>query len=167
MLSYGLTDKIENVDTVSGIKSDHSALTLSLVILLHLKGPSYWKLNCSYLKDLDFIAGVTKNILDTVEFNQSTSCMLLWDTIKCQVRGFSLKYSAQKKKIKINIIAALEKLLQRLENTLTEARCTEIEEQISQIQEELDKYIGDKTKGAMIRVELDGLRRGRNLQSIF
>ena len=167
LLSYGLADKIQNTGIVPGIKSDHSALTLSVVTVLHPKGPSYWKLNCSYLKDIDYVTGIKRTISDTVEFNQNTSSMLLWDTIKCQVRGFSLKYSAQKKKSKTNIIAALEKRLQHLENTLAVTSSADVEEQISQVREELDKYIEDKTKGAMIRSRVRWFEEGEKSSKYF
>ena len=167
LLSYGLADKIENTDIVPGIKSDHSALTLSFVTVLHKKGPGYWKLNCSYLKDADFIEGVKNTISDTVELNPNTNPMLLWDTIKCQIRGFSVNYSAKKKKSKINIIQVLEKRLQRLENILTETWSAEVEQQVNQVKEELDKYLEDKTKGAMIRSRCRWYEEGEKSTKYF
>ena len=66
-------------------------------------------LNCSLLNDIDYVEGIKKVIGDTVLLNQDANPSLLWDTIKLQVRGFSLRYAARKKKSKNNIIQVLEK----------------------------------------------------------
>ena len=167
LVSYGLADKIDNTNIVPGIRSDHSAVTLSLATVLHPKGPGYWKLNCSYLENLDFIEGIKKTISDTAELNPNTNPMLLWDTIKCQIRGYCLNYSAKKKKSKTNIIQALEKRLQNLEDTLAETFSAETEHQINLVKEDLDKYIEDKTKGAMIRSRCRWYEEGEKSTKYF
>ena len=151
LVSFGLADKIEKTDIVPGYKSDHSAITLSLLSLTHGKGPSYWKLNCSYLKDEDFITGIKDTISDTVNCNRNTDPILLWDTIKCQIRGFALRFTSRKKHSRDNIIQALEKRLIYLENSFSKSHSNETEEQILLVKEELEKVIEEKTKGAMIR----------------
>ena len=51
-----LYDKVGNLDIVSAIKTDHSALTLQLhKIEEGAKGPGYWKMNTSMLNDVAYI----------------------------------------------------------------------------------------------------------------
>ena len=151
LVSFGIIDKIESTDIIPGFRSDHSAISISLLTLMHAKGPGYWKLNCSYLNDTDFMEGVRKTIADTVEFNPNTDPLLFWDILKCQIRGYCLKFCARKKKSKTNIIAALEKRLKFLEDILSERKCPEIETQIQKVQDELNTFLDEKSKGAMIR----------------
>ena len=151
LVSFGLLDKIESTDITPGFKSDHSALVMSFCTILHMKGPGYWKLNCSYLNDTDFLDGIRKTISETVEFNKNADALLLWDTLKCQIRGFSLKFAARKKKSKNNIIAALENRLRNLENRLHENYSDELESECQKVKDELNNYLDEKSRGAMIR----------------
>ena len=146
-----MIDKVEKSDILPGYKSDHSAVTLSFISEIHEKGSGYWKLNCSYLHDEDFLAGIRKTISDTVEFNHQAEPILLWETLKCQIRGFALRFASRKKKSKINIMQVLEKRINFLENVLKDNYSDETELQLMQVRDELNKYIEEKTKGAMIR----------------
>ena len=59
-----LYDKVGNLDIVSAIKTDHSALTLQLhKIEEGAKGPGFWKMNTSMLNDVAYIDEVKKKIL--------------------------------------------------------------------------------------------------------
>ena len=167
LVSFGLLDKVESTDIVPGFRSDHSAVTLLFLTLMHTKGPGHWKLNCSYLNDIDFIEGVRKTISDTAEFNQNSNPMLFWDTLKCQIRGFALRFCARKKRSKSNIIAALEKRLKFLESIISERPCHGIETEIQKVQEDLNNFIDDKAKGAMIRSRCRWYEEGEKSSKYF
>ena len=59
LTSSNLQEEIENVDIVPAIRTDHSAITLS-VNGIHVdetaKGPSYWKFNATSLEDERYVA---------------------------------------------------------------------------------------------------------------
>ena len=167
LMSFGLIDKVKNSDIMPGLKSDHSAPVVSLFTLSHPKGTGYWKLNCSFLNDIDYVDGIKKVVSDTVLLNQSANPSLLWDTIKLQIRGFSLRYAARKKRSKNNIIQALEKRLHSLEETLARQYSVETEQQIAEINEELDKFLEEKTKGAMIRSRCRWYENGEKCTKYF
>ena len=167
LMSFGLIDKVKNSDIMPGFKSDHSAPVVTLLTLIHQKGTGYWKLNCSFLNDIDYVEGIKKVISDTAIFNQSANPSLLWDTIKLQIRGFSLRYAARKKRSKNNIIQALEKRLHFLEETLTRQQSIETEQQIGEVKEELDKFLEEKTKGAMIRSRCRWYENGEKCTKYF
>ena len=55
LVSNGMQEDIENVDIVPSIKSDHSAIVLSITGLENQsRGPSFWKLNSSLLEDKEY-----------------------------------------------------------------------------------------------------------------
>ena len=64
LISDSLYDMVGNVDIVSAIKTDHSAIILQLhKIEEEVKGPGFWKMNTSILNDAAYIEEVKKNIL--------------------------------------------------------------------------------------------------------
>ena len=55
---------VGNVDIVSAIKTDHSAITLQLhKIEEGVKGPGFWKMNTSMLNDAAYVEEMKKKIL--------------------------------------------------------------------------------------------------------
>ena len=61
LISDSLYDIVGNVDIVSAIKTDHSAITLQLhKIEVGAKGPGFCKINTSMLNDVAYIDEVKK-----------------------------------------------------------------------------------------------------------
>ena len=167
LVSFGMLDKIDNVNIVPGYKTDHSSVCLSVESLAHKRGPGYWKLNVSYLRDIDYIDAVKKTIQETVQFNNEADPLLLWDTLKCQIRGTSLNFSARKKRSKCNKIAVLERRLQQLEQKLLENYAPDTEALITEVKNELNEYIEEKTRGAMIRSKCRWYEEGEKCSKYF
>ena len=167
LMSFGLIDKVKSSDIAPGLKSDHSAPVVTLFTLSHEKGPGYWKLNTSLLNDIDYIESIKNIINDTALINSNANPSLLWDTIKLQIRGFSLQYASRKKKSKNNIIQVLEKKLNFLEEALANNYTAETEQQIVEINEELNSYLEEKTKGAMIRSRCRWYEHGEKCTKYF
>ncbi len=59
------------------------------------RGIGFWKFNSSLLHDTDYVKEV---ITETVAINKEASHQLLWDTVKDQIRGNTIRYSSIKKK---------------------------------------------------------------------
>ena len=58
-----LQDDIVSVDIIPSIKSDHSAITLSINGIDDSKrGPSFWKFNCSLVNDNNYCDLLDTNI---------------------------------------------------------------------------------------------------------
>ena len=61
LISDSLHDMVGNVDIVSAIKTDVSAITLQLhKIEEGVKGPGFWKMNTSMLNDAAYVEEVKK-----------------------------------------------------------------------------------------------------------
>ncbi len=56
------------------------------------------KFNGSLLQDINYVTLVKKVIDETVVINKKAMPQLLWDTVKDQIRGSTIKYSSTKKK---------------------------------------------------------------------
>ena len=56
-VSNGMQEDIDNVDVIPSLKSDHSAIVLSINgIEISSRGPSFWKLNSSLLDDKEYVS---------------------------------------------------------------------------------------------------------------
>ncbi len=57
-------------------------------------------MNTSLLEKAAYVSCIRNVIEDTVANNNEADDLLLWDIIKCQVRGATIRYSSIKKKKK-------------------------------------------------------------------
>ena len=63
LVNDSLQDDIVSVDIIPSIKSDHSAITLSINGIDDSKrGPSFWKFNCSLVNDNNYCDVLDTNI---------------------------------------------------------------------------------------------------------
>ena len=119
------------VRIIPGILSDHSIVWLTLCTQSKGKhGKGFYKFNSSLLKDIKYTELIRKGIKNTVEENTDLPDKgLLWDLVKCKVRGLSLSYSFKKRKDDraheeklVKNIEEREKLIEQLNKTLAEIK---------------------------------------------
>ena len=98
LISNSLLHLVDATGAKSGYLSDHSRIYLNIKLEKAQRGPGYWKLNTSLLNDKEYCDLIKGIIRDTVMNNEGIQPMLLWETIKCMIRGASVKYASLKKK---------------------------------------------------------------------
>ena len=167
LISFGLVNKVDKADIMPGFKSDHSAPVLLLEILSTKRGPGYWKLNCTHLSDPDFIAEIKKVIIETSEANQEADPQLLWDTIKCQIRGSAIQFSAKKKKSKTNLLNLLENRIKRLENDLIVNNSHDTKQRLKEANDDYNKILEEQCKGALVRSRIQWFEEGERPTKYF
>ncbi len=118
LISFNLVNKTLKTNIIPGFRSDHSSITLTLQTNEQVRGPGFWRLNCSLLKDKKYVDLINNTIPETAENNPDTNDILLWDTIKLKVRGDSIRYSSLKKKTRKNLQNILEKKTARIRQIL-------------------------------------------------
>ena len=97
---------IDSIQIKYGYRSDHSMVYMSVSINPSQRGPGYWKLNNSLLKDPEYLDKV--NTLLDIELGQEfTSYHNKWEMIKLAIQGTTLQYSARKQKSKRNLVQVL------------------------------------------------------------
>ena len=63
LISNNLQDLVTTTEIIPAIKTDHSAISLEFRNSdKDIKGPGFWKMNCSLLEDEDYIREVTAKI---------------------------------------------------------------------------------------------------------
>ena len=90
-----MKDYVKETSIRFGIKSDHALIELSLETRTIKRAAGFWKFNTSLLKDDRYIKLTIETIQETVLDNPNTEPPLLWDTIKCKIRGMSIKFKIQ------------------------------------------------------------------------
>ena len=138
LISSSLIPAVKSADVLTGFKSDHSLITLTLINNSNPRGPGFWKLNTSLLADEEYIDLIEKTINEVAkeyENNNEVDATLLWDTMKMKIRSSSLCYARQKKNKMSSKENYLEEKITYLQKILDEANVTAMEKQ--QITEEI------------------------------
>ena len=95
LVNDSLQDDIVSVDIIPSIKSDHSAITLSINGIDDSKpGPSFWKFNCSLVNDNNYCDLLDTNIKSWLEeFKDVVDKRVLWDLLKYKIRQLTLIFT--------------------------------------------------------------------------
>ena len=83
------------------ISSDHKIVSLIINVNATEWGQEYWKNNNDILND-KYMLSLFKKIIRKLRINNPkghVSPYTLWESLKCVIRGETIKYCAEKKKI--------------------------------------------------------------------
>ena len=115
-VSDHLVNSVDKTGIISGYRTDHNGVTMSLKIAKEPRGPGIWKFNDSLLKDEVYISTVKSVIVEAVkqyanpiysnsfvsnhlnfgEVQFTISIKLFYETLLMLIRGETVKYSKQK-----------------------------------------------------------------------
>ena len=157
-------------DIIPAIRTDHDAISLEMGELENeLKGPGYWKMNCSLLADEEYVNSVTKLIpIWAAEGRKELSDdRSVWDWIKYNIRAHASWHSKKRSKERG------EKEL-RLQNELNEAKqaseknpCDSLTSRYHEALENLEAFYEEKTKGIIIRARARSHEHGEKSTKYF
>ena len=109
-------------------------ITLQISLHSNIRGRGFWKLNTSFLSEIEYVNQIKSTIAKTIdEYSQDNTVDpgVLWEMVKMKVREVSIKYGTSKKR---NI---------RKEEEEIEISMTTLEEQLTQ------SDVNDKQKKQM------------------
>ena len=153
LISDSLHDMVANVDIVSAIKTDHSAITLQLhKIEEGVKGPGFWKMNTSMLNDAAYVEEVKKKILIwREEAKEISDKRVIWDWIKYNVRLFSIDYSKRRAKANREEEEMMQKKYQDAQAKFEQNPCVETRKVLEECKMGLERFYDKKTEGIIVR----------------
>ena len=99
LISQSLMCNVKSAEILPGFKTDHSMITLTVAQYENIRGPGYWKLNTSFLSEIEYvnkIKSTIKSVTEEYQHDQTMNNSSLWEMIKLKVREQSLKYAAAK-----------------------------------------------------------------------
>ena len=115
--------------------------------------PGFWKFNSSLLEDLEYVDKLLENLpLFTSKYSDVQDLSLEWDLIKMEIRGFSIKFSKIKAKIRKHEELILQNdanvLLKQIEKNPNDKRLLN---KFHATNLRLQVLLRQKTKGAILR----------------
>ena len=165
-----MNDLVKSSDIIPAIRTDHDAISIEIGELENEnKGPGYWKMNCSILKDDEYVNNVTEMLpVWTAEGRKELSdSRNVWDWIKYNIRAHAIKYSKKKAKdrnaTELNLQDDLRKAKQEYETTPSDSNAT----RFNAAQEKLETFYEEKTKGIIIRARARWHEHGEKSTKYF
>jgi hypothetical protein len=152
LIPNSLIYNVEEIEIGHSLYSDHSPVSLKLTDKHEgSKGRGFWKFNNSLLKDIEYIDKVNNIISEEQDRQNSTNKGLLWDTIKMQIRGFTIGYTSHKAKVRRQKELELQNELTKIENELATNPNENNKQVFATITRELEALNNERTKGQQIR----------------
>ena len=173
LISDVCQDFCDEVDIIPSIRSDHSAITISLKGMSEQKGKGMWKINNSFLEESDFVRGITKYIK---VWEDEASCLSSkrsrWEYMKYKIREFSVKYGKQKALRVRNDESEYDNKLKQLEEDLDRAKPESNEyEKILCDKREVEARLKDledyKIEGLILRSRAQWYEKGERSNNFF
>ena len=121
LITNSLTICMQSTNVLPSIRSDHRVVKLVLQYHQFKSGPGYWKFSNNLYDDDNYISFVKQVITDFKSNNPVEICnpQIRWDTSKCVIRGYTVRYCAQKRRYLLMKQKSLEQKLQLLQNLLS------------------------------------------------
>lgn len=167
LISKSLKGCIKNSTISHGYRSDHSLVLIELIDNCEKPGRGCWKFNVSLLSDVDYINMVTQCIENIVNENNDANPQILWETIKCVIRGDTIRYSVKKAQDRNKMQTNLEKDISRLEELYSKTCDHEVLVSLNTKKRDLETLYGYKAKGAIIRSRARWVDDGEKNTSYF
>ena len=174
-VSQGLMCNVTRANISVGYKTGHSLITIKVSLHSNQRGPGFWKLNSSFLSDINYVNQIRRAIQEVLveyEDDDDVDPALLWEMIKLKVREQSLKYAAGKKAKLNRKEEELERRINVLQNLIESNHIGEQEKQDASIEQEekkaeLERIIEYKTKGAILRARCRWHNEGEKKTKYF
>ena len=172
-LDFFLVNHITFCNTVSaditpGYKTNHSTITLQIWLHSNNRGRGFWKLNTSFLNDIEYVNRI-KLIINQAKAeyvqDDTVNPNLLWEMV-------SLKYETSKKKKLTKKDEHIEQAIATLEKCLSEFKVDETQRQkvwseLETKKRELEAIIEYRTKGAILRSKSQWYNEGEKNTKYF
>lgn len=183
LVNNPLLDIITKTSILPGYRTDHSLITLDIIINKFTRGPGIWKLNCSLLTNPDYIILINRiideekkkyavpvynlhylnTILDSeIQFTVDPKTFL--EMLLLRIRGQTISFSSKLKRKKIDteetLIGQIESLQNQNNICLNDSALEEKKEQLQELRNE-------KLKGQLIRSRAQWLNEGEKPTKFF
>ena len=168
------TDLISNLatvfQTITPPISDHKAVIAIFNNISKNRGPGYWKMNTSILKDAQYIELIKHVINDTkLEYQNQLDKRSLWEMVKIKIKEVSIRYSVSKAKSRSNRAKFIEHKLSKIDCQLREENANKrlLQNEYDTLKNQLSSLSDFKAKGYQIRSRAKWIEEGEQSTSYF
>ena len=132
------------------------------------RGPGYWKLNVSYLKDSEYITKITELIKSTLlEYDAVEDKRIIWDLMKVLIKEYSIKHSQIKASERKQKTLEIEKQIEILDNSLLKNNSSTFVIKKEELKKKLSNILLEKEVGAQIRSRAKYIEEGEKSTQYF
>lgn len=167
LISSHLLFDTEETQIEPSIKTDHSLITLSLLLRKSPeRGRGFWKFNNSLLIDSVYVQMI-ESFIDNCNdlYREMDNKALVWDSIKCSIRGLTIDYSIKKARESRKYMYELQSQLKQLEARLDTHE--DVHELYDSVKRELEQIEEEKLRGNMIRSRAQWIEEGEKCSKYF
>ena len=170
LISDSLQDEIISAEIKTSIKTDHSAITLSICGLDETeRGPNFWKFNSNLVNDSDYCELLTTEYVNWLEeFKEVQDKRVLWDLIKYKIRQRTITYSkgkARERRAKLQKVE--DKLKKCTEKCDIDPTIVEISRNWSAFKQNMIKCTITLHKGQSFALGQPGMKWVKKITNIF
>ena len=168
LVSNNLNDLVKSTDIIPAIRTDHDAISIEIgKIENELKGPGYWKMNCSLLTDEEYVNNVTAMIpIWTADGRKELSDnRSVWDWIKYNIRSHAIHFSRKRAKEKNEKETTLQDEFRKAKQEFEMIPSDSNASRHNEAQEK--KRNEEKTKGIIIRARARWHEHGEKSTEYF
>ena len=171
LISAHMIYDLIKTDISPSIKTDHSIITLTFELNNTCqKGKGFWKFNAELLKDQEYITKINTLIeICKIENAHLENKALLWDFIKCKIRGETISYSSYKSKVRRAHETKLNEKLLTLEKEFDKNLTTagDVKHEYDLIKQEIEEINEIKSRGFMLRSKAKWVEDGEKCTKFF
>ena len=166
LVSGGLDQRVELIQYLSSTMTDHRAVYMVVKPSPHERGAGYWKLNCSFLKQQEYVEKMNTELERCVKSVLGKEPIDAWEIIKTRIKKVSMEYARCKASEDSLIIAQLSESINSYEASLP---LPYREDQIlAQSKQDLEEKLLEKVKGTIFRSKVKWFEEGeRNTKYFF
>ena len=170
LLSGFLSPFVKHCEIRPSIKTDHSMITMQLEgELWNKRGSGFWKFNSSLLHDQHYVDLVKLILHESLErHNNLEDKGLLWDTIKCEIRGMTITFSKRKSFIEKQNMMELKRKYDKLSADLNSGNASDqTQSDLDEVVKELETINDKQTRSTMLRSKAKWSELGEKSSAYF
>ena len=170
LISNNLHDWVKATNIIPAIRTDHSAIYLEFGnVDKEAKGPGFWKMNTSILKDEEYIDDLTKMLPVCIAEGRKelSNHRNIWDWIKYNIRAHAIKYSKTKAKKRNERGFKLEKEYTEARQAFEKNPNDLNGNNLNAAKEKLELFYDEKVNGIIIRARVCWHEHGKKSTKYF
>ena len=160
---------VHTAKIIPGIKSDHKIIELTLNLNTNKRGPGFWKLNSSILKENEYVKEMT--LLINKVWDESTNMsdsLARFDWLKFKIMEYTIQYCKKRAKGRRLKETKIMKELELLDIKICNLEASNEEiVRYDGLKTELEKIIEDKSRGAWVRSRLEFVESNEKSNNYF
>ena len=191
LIPSGLSTLVSNCEIIPGCRSDHQFLMLDIGMADKVRGPGFWKLNCSMLEDRKFVQGVNEiidlylgvkeELKEGVEYDERAEFdtldpIMRWELLKMKLINFAQAYSKEKAKNRRATVPKLQDRISKLKKRMAMINLSsdravkfidKINSKLHPLKKQLDEELGYIARGAILRSKINWYQYGEHNSKYF